>query len=98
MTVATLVLAVLFKKKEDYFSVAEGMLTRKWILRKEIILFTTVTVFVTWMMFYVFHMKDGILYSGFSVFGDYAIKAANDEIFSRENNFPTSIRIMAGRT
>ena len=90
MTVATLVLAVLFKKKKkNIFPVAEGMLTRKWILRKEIILFTVVTVFVTWMMFYVFHMKDGILYSGFSVFGDYAPHTAMMRSFSRGNNFPT---------
>lgn len=90
MTVATLVLAVLFKKKKKIiFPVTEGMLTRKWILRKEIILFTVVTVFVTWMMFYVFHMKDGILYSGFSVFGDYAPHTAMMRSFSRENNFPT---------
>ena len=90
MTVATLVLAVFFKKKKKIiFPVAEGMLTRKWILRKEIILFTVVTVFVTWMMFYVFHMKDGILYSGFSVFGDYAPHTAMMRSFSRGNNFPT---------
>ena len=90
MTVATLVLAVLFKKKKkNIFPMAEGMLTRKWILRKEIILFTVVTVFVTWMMFYVFHMKDGILYSGFSVFGDYAPHTAMMRSFSRGNNFPT---------
>ena len=90
MTVATLVLAVLFKKKKkNIFPVAEGMLTRKWILRKEIILFTVVTVFVTWMMFYVFHIKDGILYSGFSVFGDYAPHTAMMRSFSRGNNFPT---------
>ena len=90
MTVATLVLAVLFKKKKkNIFPAAEGMLTRKWILRKEIILFTVVTVFVTWMMFYVFHMKDGILYSGFSVFGDYAPHTAMMRSFSKGNNFPT---------
>lgn len=90
MTVATLVLAVLFKKKKkNIFPVAEGMLTRKWILRKEIILFTVVAVFVTWMMFYVFHIKDGILYSGFSVFGDYAPHTAMMRSFSRGNNFPT---------
>ena len=90
MTVATLVLAVLFKKKKKIiFPVAEGMLTRKWIFRKEIILFTVVAVFVTWMMFYVFHMKDGILYSGFSVFGDYAPHTAMMRSFSKGNNFPT---------
>lgn len=90
MTLATLVLAVLFKKKKkNIFPVAEGMFTRKWILRKEIILFTVVAVFVTWMMFYVFHIKDGILYSGFSVFGDYAPHTAMMRSFSRGNNFPT---------
>ncbi len=90
MTVAVLILAVLFKKnKRNIFPAAEGMFTRKWILRKELILFTVLTVFVTWMMFYVFHMKDGILYSGFSVFGDYAPHTAMMRSFSRGNNFPT---------
>ena len=65
------------------------MLTRKWILRKEIILFTVVTVFVTWMMFYVFHMKDGILYSGFSVFGDYAPHTAMMRSFSLSSSKTT---------
>lgn len=90
MTVATLILAVLFKKKKkNVFPVAEGMLSRKWILKKEIILFAVLSIFVTWMMFYVFHMKDGILYSGFSVFGDYAPHTAMMRSFSRGNNFPT---------
>lgn len=40
-------------------------------------------------MFYVFHMKDGILYSGFSVYGDYAPHTAMMRSFSRGNNFPT---------
>ena len=60
------------------FPVSEKMISRKWILRKEILLFVVLTAFVTVMMFYVFHMKDGLLYSGFSVYGDYA---RNDEIF-----------------
>ena len=90
MTAAVLILAVLFKKKKkNIFSAAEGMLSRKWILRKEIILFSVLTIFVTWMMFYVFHMKEGILYSGFSVFGDYAPHTAMMRSFSRGNNFPT---------
>ncbi len=41
------------------------------------------------MMFYVFHMKDGLLYSGFSVYGDYAPHTAMMRSFSRGNNFPT---------
>ena len=34
-------------------------------------------------------MKDGILYSGFSVYGDYAPHTAMMRSFSRGNNFPT---------
>ena len=32
-------------------------------LKKEILLFGLLTVFITYMMFYVFYIKDGILYS-----------------------------------
>ena len=60
------------KKQQKMFVISERMISRKWILKKELLLFGILTVFVTWMMFYVFHMKDGILYSGFSVYGDYA--------------------------
>lgn len=41
------------------------------------------------MMFYVFRMKDGLLYSGFSVYGDYAPHTAMMRSFSRGNNSPT---------
>lgn len=71
------------------FVISERMISRKWILKKELLLFGILTVFVTWMMFYVFHMKDGILYSGFSVYGDYAPHTAMMRSFSRGNNFPT---------
>lgn len=90
MTVAALVVVARFlKKKRNIFPVTEEMISRKWIIRKETVLFVVLTVFVTWMMFYVFHMKDGILYSGFSVFGDYAPHTAMMRSFSRGNNFPT---------
>ena len=90
MTVAALVVVARFlKKKRNIFPVTEGMISRKWIIRKETVLFVVLTVFVTWMMFYVFQMKDGILYSGFSVFGDYAPHTAMMRSFSRGNNFPT---------
>lgn len=77
------------KKQEKLFSVSGQMITRKWILKKEILFFVLLTFFVTWMMFYVFHMKDGLLYSGFSVYGDYAPHTAMMRSFSRGNNFPT---------
>ena len=77
------------KKQQKMFVISERMISRKWILKKELLLFGILTVFVTWMMFYVFHMEDGILYSGFSVYGDYAPHTAMMRSFSRGNNFPT---------
>ena len=77
------------KKQQKMFVISERMISRKWILKKEVLLFGILTVFVTWRMFYVFHMKDGILYSGFSVYGDYAPHTAMMRSFSRGNNFPT---------
>lgn len=77
------------KKQKKMFVISERMISRKWILKKELLLFGILTVFVTWMMFYVFYMKDGILYSGFSVYGDYAPHTAMMRSFSRGNNFPT---------
>lgn len=77
------------KKQQKMFVISERMISRKWILKKELLLFGILTVFVIWMMFYVFHMKDGILYSGFSVYGDYAPHTAMMRSFSRGNNFPT---------
>ena len=76
------------KKGKTVFS-AGNMVTRRWILKKEICLFVILAFFVTWIMFYVFHMKDGVLYSGFSVYGDYAPHTAMMRSFSRGNNFPT---------
>lgn len=46
-------------------------------------------LFVTWMMFYTFHVNDGHLYSGFTVYGDYAPHTAMMRSFSWGNNFPT---------
>ena len=40
-------------------------------------------------MFYMFHMNNGILYSGFTVYGDYAPHTAMIRSFSAGNNFPT---------
>ena len=77
------------KKQKKNLVISERMISRKWILKKELLLFGILTVFVTWMMFYVFYMKDGILYSGFSVYGDYAPHTAMMRSFSRGNNFPT---------
>ena len=56
---------------------------------KEAVFFIVLALFLTWIMFYVFFIKDGILYSGFTVYGDYAPHTAMMRSFSLENNFPT---------
>lgn len=56
---------------------------------REAVFFGFLLIFVTWIMFYVFHMKNGYLYSGFSVYGDYAPHTAMMRSFSYGNNFPT---------
>ena len=101
MSVTVLCLLGIFirkrKRTEKMFPVSEKMISRKWILRKEILLFVVLTAFVTVMMFYVFHMKDGLLYSGFSVYGDYAPHTAMMRSFSRGNNFPTQYPHYGGK-
>ena len=57
--------------------------------RKEIVLFAFLLAFISFMMYYVFHISGGNLYSGFTVYGDYAPHTAMMRSFSRGNNFPT---------
>lgn len=56
---------------------------------EECIFFTILLLFIACSMFYVFHVKNGLLYSGFSVFGDYAPHTSMMRSFSWGNNFPT---------
>lgn len=67
----------------------------KWIgnrslFQKELVFFLILGVFLTWIFFYVFHIRDGYLYSGFTVYGDYAPHTAMIRSFSMGNNFPTA--------
>ena len=57
--------------------------------RWEVLFFILLLLWITWIMFYVFHIKNGVLYSGYSVFGDYAPHTAMIRSFSLGNNFPT---------
>ena len=76
------------KKKSRKFSM-DNFITDKSRFKKELILFGLLAAFITYMMFYVFYMKDGILYSGLTVYGDYAPHTAMIRSFSMGNNFPT---------
>ena len=50
--------------------------------KKEIGLFLAAGIFVSFFMFYVFCISDGVLYSGYTVFGDYAPHTAMFRSFS----------------
>ena len=71
------------KKEKQVFSIRKG----PEIL--ELGFFVLLFAFLTWIMFYVFYIKDGVLYSGFTVYGDYAPHTAMMRSFSRSDNFPT---------
>lgn len=76
-------------KKNMRTKLAEKLISDKSGFKKEAVLFGLLTVFITYMMFYVFYIKDGILYSGLTVYGDYAPHTAMMRSFSVGNNFPT---------
>ena len=63
---------------------------------REAVFFLFLLAFLTWIMFYVFYIKDGILYSGFTVYGDYAPHTAMMRSFSLGDNFPTQFPHFGG--
>lgn len=65
------------------------LISDKKSFRREMLLFGVLLLFLTYMMFYVFFIRDGILYSGVTVYGDYAPHTAMMRSFSEGNNFPT---------
>lgn len=67
----------------------QKLVSDRTLFFKETVFLGVLFLFLTWIMFYVFHVTDGILYSGFSVFGDYAPHTAMMRSFSWGNNFPT---------
>lgn len=74
-------------KKAEFFQY-------KWIcnrkrLKKEVIFYGLLGLFTIFIMWFVFFVKDGVMYSGYTVFGDYAPHTAMIRSFSLGNNFPT---------
>ncbi len=67
----------------------EKLINNKKGFKREVLLFGLLAVFITYMMFYVFYIRDGVLYSGLTVYGDYAPHTAMMRSFSMGNNFPT---------
>lgn len=94
MAAAFVFLAVLYarrfrNRKAILTAELQRLVENRCLFWKEAVLFIVLALFLTWIMFYVFFIKDGILYSGFTVYGDYAPHTAMMRSFSLENNFPT---------
>lgn len=85
-----------YRKNKRIFT-DKGPVEDKQLFWKELIFFSVLFVFLTWIIFYVFYIKDGILYSGFTVFGDYAPHTAMMRSFSLQNNFPTQYPHFGGQ-
>ena len=65
--------------------------------KAELILYGILLGFLTWIFFYVFHVSDHLLYSGATVFSDYAPHTAIIRSFSRMNNYPTQYPHFGGQ-
>lgn len=85
-----------YRKNKRIFT-DKGLVEDKQLFWKELIFFSVLFVFLTWIIFYVFYIKDGILYSGFTVFGDYAPHTAMMRSFSLQNNFHTQYPHFGGQ-
>lgn len=102
LIITAVVLVLLYWKRYRKTGTVWTVADRKLIsdsraFRKECILFGFLLVFLTWIMFYVFYIRNGELYSGFSVYGDYAPHTAMMRSFSKGNNFPTEYPHFGGQ-
>ncbi len=68
---------------------------KQWV--REGTFYGLIFLFVLAAMFFVFHEKDGYLYSGFTVYGDYAPHTAMMRSFSFGTNFPTQYPHFGGQ-
>ena len=89
MTAVGAFLLLRYYRRRTSLSVKEDSLRDKLPPGKEIFFFLILLGGITWIMFYVFHVSEGYLYSGYSVFSDYAPHTAMIRSFSLGNNFPT---------
>ena len=89
MTAVGIFLALLYYRRKSSLSEKWRSRKEKLPLRGEAVFFLILLGAIIWILFYVFHVSDGYLYSGYSVFSDYAPHTAMIRSFSLGNNFPT---------
>ena len=80
--------AVRFRSHQSLWALKKETADSQRLIR-EAVFFGICFLFLTWIMFYTFHLSGGYLYSGYTVYGDYAPHTAMMRSFSLENNFPT---------
>ena len=80
---------VLIWRKRKKGGEKEVLIRNQKLLVKEIILYELLLVFISFTMHYVFFYSDGKLFSGYSVFSDYAPHTAMIRSFSLSANYPT---------
>ncbi len=86
-TAALILLFCAVTGKQKGKAVRPGSIPRTFF--KELAFYAVIFAFVSLTMTFVFFEKDKVLYSGFTVFGDYAPHTAMMRSFSLENNYPT---------
>lgn len=86
--ILAVILSLRIYRRERLFKYGKLILHKK-LFHKEGLFFSVLFVFLIWIMFYVFYIRDGNLYSGFTVYGDYAPHTAMMRSFSLQNNYPT---------
>ena len=70
MAVCAIILSLIYYKRKYTFKRIQRKLYTTLPPRKESLFFFILLAGITWIMFYVFHISNGVLYSGFSVFGE----------------------------
>nr|WP_295278100.1 hypothetical protein [uncultured Blautia sp.] len=89
MAAVGLLLTVIYYRRKCSFKKIKEKVCGEIPPGKELVFFMFLFACIMWIMFYVFHISGDYLYSGFSVFGDYAPHTAMIRSFSLGNNFPT---------
>lgn len=94
MGAATALLWYFRKKKQT--EVQKEVLTNRYVLIAELVIFALLAVFFTELMFYTFRVSGNELLIGTSVYSDFAPHMGMIRSFSAGNNFPTEYAHYAG--
>jgi hypothetical protein len=79
-----------FARSFDFASLPRSLTTGLAAADRPVLIFFAFTAaFIIWLTSYTFFVSDGKIYSGYTVFSDFAVHTALIRSFSLGNNFPT---------